>query len=169
MNQLEKIHTNTPKNTHEGPRQHTRAPNIYRKTGPTNTNTSWTTDNRTHQKGTKQHAKGTKGRPKEPTTKVGNRTRASQLHRRTPGPLDGSSNDSSQCSSAAGSSLQDLLLLSSLFNIYNNHQRIRYILAKRPRSDTLTGSEYTLCPSHWRAYTRYFRELSLHQSRSRSM
>ena len=124
MNQLEKSpheHTNTPKNTHEGPRQHTRAPNIYKKTGPTNTNTSWTTDNRTHQKGTKQQAKGTKGRPKEPTTKVENRTRASQLHRRTPGPLDGSSNDSTHCSSAAGSSLQDLLL-SSPFNLQQSPQ-----------------------------------------------
>ena len=59
------------------------------------------------------------------------------------------------------------LVLRSLSSLY--HQWISYILAKRPRCDTLTGSEnQALSPSLWRVCTGYFRELSLHQSRPRS-
>ena len=42
----------------------------------------------------------------------------------------------------------------------------KLFLAKRPRSDILTGSKnQALSPSLWCACTGYFRELSLHQSR----
>ena len=107
MNQLEESpHEHTKRKHTKVHAKHTRALNIYRNPGQRTRTRAGPRKTGHTKKETKQQTNGTKGRPKEPATEVGNRTRASQLHRRTPGPLDGSSHDSSHdsshCSSAAG-------------------------------------------------------------------